>query len=132
MNFRQFLEHNPLKISNSFSQNTLGTHNDHATTSFLPSTWTGSEDLGVFGHGLPSTDISIPTTTVRSKISSIELNKNPIRLRLEDKTEIPLTWDEFRRIDAIKKLKVGNILTVTFQRSPGDKSPEASKIIKVE
>ena len=49
MNFRQFLENNPLKIQNGFSQNTVGTHNDFASGTMLPSTWTGSEDLGVYG-----------------------------------------------------------------------------------
>ena len=63
MNFRSFLENNPLKIQNSFSQNTVGTHNDYATAAFLPSTFTGSDDLGPMGYGLPDTDLRLPVVT---------------------------------------------------------------------
>lgn len=132
MNFKQFLEeHNPLKIQASFSQNTVGSHNDFATSTFLPSTWTGSENLGSFNHGLPSTDLNIPTVTRNSKIRYIEKNKNPIKIMLLDGTKLFLTFDEFNRINSYKKLDVGQEINVTFQRQIGDKSLEPSKIIKV-
>ena len=131
MNFRQFLEHNPIKIQNSFAQNTTGTHNDYATASFLPSTWTGSEDLGVYSYGVPGIDVVIPSVVKKSKIRSVEMNKNPITIGLMDGTKIYLTLDEFNRVNAIKKLEVGNEISVTFQRRPEDNSQEASKIIKI-
>lgn len=134
MKFKEWLNEavsNPIKIHNSFSQNTVGTHNDTATASFLPSTWTGTEDLGPFGHGLPSTDLVIPTTEVKSKIRSIVKNKNPIAILLMDGTKIYLSIDEFNRINSFKNLAVGEELTVTFQRSPEDKGSETSKIVNI-
>lgn len=131
MNFRQFLEHNPLKIQNGFSQNTTGTHNDRATASFLPSTWTGSEDLGKFGYGLPGTDLTLPSVERKSTIRSITKNKNPITILLMDGTKIYLTLDEFNRINSFKKLEVGAELTVTFQRHPGDQDQEPSKVVNI-
>lgn len=131
MNFRQFLEHNPLKIQNSFSQNTVGTHNDYATAAFLPSTWTGSEDLGTYSYGVPGVDLTIPNVVKKSKIRSVEMNRNPITLIMMDGTKIYLTLDEFNRINAIKRLEVGNEISVTFQRRPEDKGPEPSKIVAI-
>lgn len=131
MNFKQFLEHNPIKIYNSFSQNTVGKHNDFATSSFLTSTWTGSEYLGKYSFGLPSTDLAIPTVEKKSKIQSVEKNKNPIKIGLVDGTKIYLTIDEFNRINSYKKLDVGEIIYIVFQRNPGDSSLETSKIIKI-
>lgn len=128
MNFRQFLEHNPLKIQNSFSQNTVGAHNDTATAAFLPSTWTGSEDLGKFGYGLPSTDLAMPSVEKTSTIRSIEKNKNPITIMLMDGTKLYLTLDEFNRIRSFKRLEKGEKITVSFQRNPGDQGQEPSKI----
>lgn len=128
MNFRQFLEHNPLKIQNSFSQNTVGTHNDTATAAFLPSTWTGSEDLGPFGYGLPSVDLAIPSVEKTSTIRSVERNKNPITVIMMDGTKLYLTLDEFNRIRSFKNLDKGEKITVSFQRSPGDQGQEPSKI----
>jgi hypothetical protein len=131
VNFRQFLEHNPLKIQNSFSQNTVGTHNDHATAAFLPSTWTGSEDLGTYSYGVPGVDLTIPNVVKKSKIRSVEMNRNPIKLMMMDGTKIYLTLDEFNRINAIKRLEVGNEISVTFQRRPEDSGAEPSKIVAI-
>ncbi len=131
MNFRKFLEHNPLKIQNSFSQNTVGTHNDRATASFLPSTWTGSENLGPFGYGLPGIDLSIPSVEKTSVIRSIEKNKNPITIMLMDGTKLYLSLDEFNRIKSFKNLEKGEKITVSFQRNPGDERQEPSKIIAI-
>jgi hypothetical protein len=132
VNFRQFLENNPLKIQNQFSQNTVGTHNDYATAALLPSTWTGSENPGLYSYGLPGTDIAIPNVVKKSKIKSIEINRNPIVVMLADGTKIYLSIDEFNRINARKKLEVGNQISVTFQRNPEDQGSEPSKIIAVE
>jgi len=140
MNFRQFIESNPLKIQNGFSQNTVGKHNDFAGGAMLPSTWTGSEDLGTYG-GLPSTDITIPNVTRTSVISYVDMGgggdadrsrkKNKLILvRLEDKTEMWLTRDDYDRFNAIKNIVVGQPITVTFQRSPGDQGPP-SRIIGI-
>lgn len=118
MNFKQYLE-----------QNTIGKHNDFATASFLPSTWTGSEDLGKYGYGLPSTDLEVPNTTKCSIIKNIEKNKNPISVELSDGTKIYLSFDEYRRLKNL--LSVGERLCVTFQRSPTDQSNNPSKIIKI-
>jgi hypothetical protein len=132
MNFKQFLENNPLKIQNNFSQNTVGKHTDYATAAFLPSTWTGSEDLGSYSYGLPSTDIAIPNVVKKSKIRSIELKRNPIVIILVDGTKLHLTLDEFNRIDSRKKLEVGNEISVTFQRNPEQTGGEPSKIVSIE
>lgn len=131
MNFRQFLEHNPLKIYNQFSQNTVGTHNDYATAAFLPSTWTGSENLGPYSYGVPGTDVAIPNVVKKSKIRSVEMNKNPIVVMLMDGTKLYLTLDEFNRINSFKKLEVGNEISVTFQRNPGDQGSEPSKVVSI-
>ena len=131
MNFRQFLEHNPLKIQNSFSQNTVWKHNDYATAAFLPSTWTGSEDMGSYPDGAPGVDLMIPNVVKKSKIRSVEMNRNPIVVMLMDGTKIYLNLDEFNRISSTKRLEVGSEISVTFQRSPGDLGQEPSKIISI-
>lgn len=118
MNFKKFLEHNPLKIHNSFSQNTTGKHNDFATSAFVSPNWL-------------YTDLQIPTTEKRSEIQDIEKNKNPIKIIFKDGTKIYLTIDEFNRINSYKKLKKGEIVTITFQRNPQDNSSNLSKIIKI-
>jgi hypothetical protein len=131
VNFRKFLEYNPLKIQNPFSQNTVGTHNDYATAAFLPSTWTGSEDPGAYSYGVPGTEMVIPNVVKKSKIRSVEMSKNPITIMLMDGTKIYLTLDEFNRINSIKRLEVGNEISVTFQRLPEDRGSEPSKIISI-
>lgn len=127
MNFRQFLEN---KIQNAFSQNTVGTHNDHATAIFLPPSWTGAEDLSKYG--IPDISLGIPTVVKKSKIRSVELNKNPITVSLMDGTKLHLTLDEFNRIEKTKKLEVGKELSVTFQRNPEYHGNEPSKIIEIK
>lgn len=112
-------------------QNTVGTHNDYATGSILPSSWTGSESppekLLPF---LPSTDLSIPQVTRSSFIVNIIKNKNPITIQLKDGTQLYLTLDQFNRID--KTPEIGKRLTVVFQRNPEDQSNQNSKIEKIE
>lgn len=130
INFRQFIE-NQFKIQNDFSQNTVGTHNDRATATFVSSNWNSGESSGEFGSGMPGTDMSLPTVEKKSTIRSIVKNKNPIFIMLMDGTKIYLTLDEFNRISTFKKLAVGEKVTVTFQRNPGDSGQEPSKIISI-
>jgi hypothetical protein len=118
MNFKEFLN----------EQNTVGKHNDYATAAFLPSDFTGSNTpfLGVdrkpqlFGMDI------VPTITRSAQIKLIERNKNPISILLVDGTRLHLTWDEFKRIGI--EPKVGQTITVTFQRFPGDSSQSLSQI----
>lgn len=131
LNFRQFMEQGEGRVHNAFSQNTVGTHNDYATASFLSSTWTGSEDLGRIGNALPSTDLEIPHVARRSKIRFVEKNKNPIKVQLMDGTTLYLSLDEFRRIDSRTKLEPNREITVTFQRRDGDSGSEPSKVVSV-
>lgn len=146
MNFRSFLEHNPLKIQNSFSQNTVGTHNDMATAAFLPSTFTGSEDLGVMGYGLPGTDLSLPTVTRESEILSVlnapatrsrkrtndKSQKDLIKVIMKDGTTISLTFPQYMRIRQKREIEPGQKLRVTFRRHPSDNGQEGSNIISVD
>jgi len=131
MRFREFMEAEGLRLSHPFSQNTVGTHNDFATASFLPSTWTGSESLGAYPYGPPSADLEIPHVSRKSKIRSVEERRNPIVVRLMDGTAIYLTLDEFRRVDSRTKLQPGREITVTFQRREGDDGPDPSKIVSI-
>ncbi len=146
MNFRSFLEYNQIKIYNQFSQNTVGKHNDKATAAFLPTTFTGSEDLGVMGHGLPGTDMSIPTVTKESEIISVfnapasknnkkrkneKSQKDLIKINLKDGTSIFLTIFQYNRIKSKKNLEPGEKIRVTFRRSPYDNDPSPSNIINI-
>lgn len=117
MNFKKFLENNPVKIHNSFSQNTIGKHNDKATS--------------IFSTDWLYTTLGIPTTEKTSKIQNIEKNKNPIKINFIDGTKIYLTLDEFNRINSYKKLEKGATVTVTFQRNPADTGSTSSKIINI-
>lgn len=131
MNFKEFMEQEGVRIHNQFSQNTVGTHNDRATGAMLPSTWTGSEDLGPYSYGLPGTDLEIPQTTRRSKIRSVEKNRDPIRVRLMDGTVVYLTVDEFKRAESKTRMAPGSEVTVTFQRRPEDSTDQPSKIVDI-
>lgn len=119
MNFRKFLE-----------QNTVGKHNDFATSALLPSDWTGSEVNPM--KNLPflsSTDIQIPQTTRTSFIKKIDYNKNPILIELKDQTKIFLSLDQYNRLN--KTPQIGQKLTVVFQRDPSDHSYDNSRIEKI-
>lgn len=129
--FRQFVEGGEAKVFASFSQNTIGTHNDTATAKMLSTAWTGTEDLGPYSYGLPGVDLEVPSTTRRSKIKSVEKNRNPIRVSLMDGTTLFMTLDEFRRVDSRTKLEPGRELAVTFQRRDDDSSDTPSKVISV-
>ena len=147
MNFRSFLENNPLKIQNSFSQNTVGRHNDMAAASFLPSTFTGSENLGPWG-GLPSTDMTLPVVPRDSTIYKVlnapaqdeplrvndKSNKDPITIMLADKTKIVVGYDEYKRITSGRPFRLpsgstpGERVLVSFERLPSDTSNTNSRI----
>jgi hypothetical protein len=119
MNFKKFLE-----------QNTVGKHNDFATSAFLPSDWTGTETNPL--KNLPflsSTDLQIPQTIVNSFIKNIVYNKNPIIIELKDQTKIFLSLDQYKRLN--KEPEIGQRITIIFQRDPNDFSSESSKIEKI-
>lgn len=143
MNFRQFIEHNPLKIQASFSQNTVGKHNDFATSAFMPSTWTGSEDLGTYGYGLPSTDIKLPVDTFRSKVATVmgagpgdmegstQLAKDVVTIIFQngEKVEVSRSNNQLKRFTNARPLKIGTEYKVTLYRN-ADRSP--GNILSVE
>lgn len=128
--FRKFMEQ--VRIHNAFSQNTTGTHNDFATATLLPSTWTGTEDLGTHSYGVPGVDLEIPSVTRKSKIRFMNDKKDPIEVRLMDGTAIYMTLDEFNRVNSRTKLEVGREIKVTFQRREGDGSPDPSKVVSID
>lgn len=146
LNFRSFIENNPFKVHNQFSQNTVGRHNDRATASFLPTSFTGSEDLGYLGRGMPSTDLMMPTVTKESEIISVlnapattgkkrnndKSQKDLIRINLKDGTTIFLTLFQYIRVNSKKRLEPGERIKVTFRRSPSDTSQEPSNIISID
>lgn len=129
--FRNFIENGEFRIQNAFSQNTFGKHNDFASAKLLPSTWTGSEDLGLYSHGFPGVDLEIPRASRTAKVKSVEKRRNPIRVELMDGTVLHLTLDEFNRIDMRTKLYPGREVTVTFQRRDDDPSANPSKVLEV-
>jgi hypothetical protein len=119
MNFRQFIE-----------QNTVGKHNDYATSAFLPSVYTGTESPDIHIPHLSSIDLAIPTITKTSFIIKIESNKNPIKILLKDGTKIFLDFDQYNRITP--RPEINKKIVVTFQRSSEDNSNNPSKIEKIE
>lgn len=129
--FRRFVEDGEGRVHAQFSQNTFGGHNDSAGGAMLPSTWTGSEDLGPYSYGVPGVDLEVPHATRRSKVRSVERNRDPIRVTLMDGTVLLMTVDEFRRVDSRTRLEPGREITVTFQRRADDGSPDPSKIVSV-
>jgi len=122
MNFKQYI-----KI---IEQNTVGTHNDFATSAFLPSSWTGTEAIPDINLPfLSGTDLKIPQTSRSSIITKVILNKNPITIELKDGTKLYLSLDEYNRIQ--NKPEVGKNITVDFQRNELNKSETPSKIIGI-
>lgn len=145
MNFRQFLEHNPLKIYGSLTSNpngpsnTIGNHNDGnrtgSTGSFVSSGWSGSEGGTDKPFTLPSIDLikmpdidSIKLANVNyirddSPIESIKGHepkpgsppKDPIEITLKNGRIIFMTFDEFKRAGGKEKIKERNKLIWLLQ-----------------
>lgn len=137
MNFRQFLEHNPLKIYGSLTSNpngpsnTTGFHNDGnrdgSTRSFVSSAWSGSEYGTEKPLILPSIDlIKMPDINSiklidaapikdNSRIEIVKgdeprpgsLPKNPIEIILQSGRKIFMTFDEFKRAGGANIIKKG-------------------------
>jgi hypothetical protein len=140
VNFKHFLEHNPLKITAGFSQNTVGKHNDYATGAFLPSTWTGSETIEL--NGLPSTDLKLPIETFKSKVSLVkgagpgdvegsrEKARDVVTVVFQNGNRIDLnrTSGQLKRFCSVRPLSVGQEYSVTLYRN-SDGSP--GNILKV-
>jgi len=120
MEFKKYLE-----------QNTIGTHNDGPGAPYLTSDMSGSEqpnsNYGGRPNWLPSYDMGLPTVSKSSKIMTVERNRNPINVLLQDGTRLHFTYDEFKRIQGSEP-QAGKIMTVTFQRNPNDESETPSKI----
>ena len=105
MNFREFLLQ---------EDNTVGKHNDYAMGAVLPTSYTGSESpdqLEGKGMSLPGLDL-VPTVSRCSKITFVELKKNPILVLLADGTKMHFTWDEFKRIPG-EKPEAGRMMSVS-------------------
>jgi len=120
--FRKFIE-----------QNTVGTHNDYASGSYLPSDFTGSEvPIKYDGRPgfLPSVDLQLPSTNKTAMIRFIDMKRNPISIFLTDGTRLYLTIHQFKRIKGTEPA-VGKTLSVTFQRSPEDHSEQPSQIASI-
>jgi len=122
MNFKQFL--------NILEQNTVGKHNDYATSAMVPSVWSGTE-TGEFNlPHLSSIDLVIPNVTVNSIIKKIELNKNPIVILTNDNTKLYLSLDQFNRINP--RPEEGKRISIVFQRSPDEPNENLSKINQIK
>lgn len=68
----------------------------------------------------------LPSVTKTSRIQVVERNKNPILIMLSDGTKLYLSWNEYRRLN--EEPSVGKKITINFQRHPGVKTAENSKI----
>lgn len=125
MNFKNYLH--------IVEQNTVGTHNDFATGAYLPSSFTGTET----GMALPSLDLiqipnQIPTITKIAKVSYIELNKNPIDVRLDDGTKLNFSRAEFERnFKSLHGLKENQKLKVVFQQNQTNPLNIMPKIVSI-
>lgn len=111
-------------------QNTIGYHNDGPGAPYITSDFTGSEmPMNYGGHPLhlPSLDMGLPTVTKTAKIIQIERNKNPISVMLNNQTRLYFSYDEFRRIKGGEPQE-GKMMTVVFQRHPGDTTENPSQV----
>ena len=114
LNFKKFLK----------EQNLPGAHNDYAVGAPVS-----------YGHnpdGSPVTQLIIPQISKNARIEHVDknskLHNTLITVLLADNTKLYFSWDEFRRIRGSEPEK-GKMLDVVFQRHPGDKSINPSKII---
>lgn len=100
---------------------------------FVSSAFDGSgasPETGMAGHpiDMPVNDLTIPSVERTGRIIALMLKKNPIYIRLSDGTECNFTYDEYKRIQGNPAL--GKVMTVMFQRHPGDLGQQSSKIDK--
>lgn len=151
MNFRTFLEHNPLHIPMPVGGNTVGTHNDMATAAFAA---TASNDFGIMG-GLPDIDLSATSVARVSKVRKVlngpsyvyddkrrhnDLsNRSPVKIQMDDGTviEMPIErfndlWNSGTKIQPPSSKRPGTKLQVMFQRNPTDTSISSSKIDSIK
>jgi hypothetical protein len=119
--------------------------------SFLSTTWTGSEDLGVMGYGLPGVDLSMPSVSKRCRVRDVlngplyvydnkkrrndPSDKAPVKILFDDGTfiQIPIArfedlWNSGVKIRPAQTGKPGVMIQVTFQRNPADHSRMTSKV----
>lgn len=151
MNFKSFLEYDQVRISVPSLGNTVGTHNDMSTGSYLPAAVSGSE---VPRSDWPSdrmnpTDLVIPKVERQSRVREIlnapsyvyrdkkrqndMSNRDPVKIRLYDGTfiEMPIhRYDQMYRSG--KKVLPGCVVNVTFMRNPLDKSNSPSVVSGIE
>lgn len=74
----------------------------------------------------------MPTQTVFSTISHITLNKNPIKIKLEDGTDIMLSYDQYKKISlSSQEPKVGKKMKVVFQKNENVNFKKAYRIVSV-
>ena len=82
---------------------------------------------------LPDTSSALqklPEIHRSSKIVYMKTKSNPIHIRLEDGTDVFLTYDEFKRISG--NPAKGKTMEIVFQRSQEDKSNNFSKINSIK
>ena len=130
MNFREFLHLQ--------ERNTVGTHNDTATGSFITQ---GGLPSSPEGHGaLLPTQVLQPNLAVRQgRVISLgnenemtpdgKPTRNPIPVVLDGGTRLQLTWNQYQRIG---EPKVGDHMTVQFLRLSDDDTPSPSGIHSIE
>lgn len=71
----------------------------------------------------------LPLVIKKSVVKTVERNKNPIFVQLEDGTKLHFTWDEFKRIEGGEP-KNGKKMLVIMQRRADDNGPTVSQIQK--
>jgi hypothetical protein len=79
---------------------------------------------------MPNLDMTIPEVRKSGRIAVLQTHRTPIYIRLTDGTEAYFTIDEFRRIKG--KPEIGKVMTLSFQRHPGDRRNTPSKVERAE
>lgn len=151
MNFRSFLEYDQVRISAPSLGNTVGTHNDMASGTYLPAAVSGSETPRSEwpSERMSPTDLVIPKVERQSRVREIlnapsyvyrdkkrhndMSNRDPVKIRLEDGTiiEMPVhRYDQMYRSG--KRVVPGSMIKVTFTRNPLDKSNSTSVVSGIE
>jgi len=74
-------------------------------------------------------EFNVPHITKKGHILNIEYNKNPIRIKISDGTQLFLHIDDYKRLN--KEPKKGDNISIEFQRNPEDISENPSKINKI-